>query len=400
MGNQQEKILLVESSHKNSDLIARQILEPLGYRVNVARSAPDALQEVALFSPDLIITNLKLSGLSGKDLLVALTSQGLEYPVIVLCERGAEADLIQTFRLGAVDILLWPAREVEVISAVERALNQVRARRDREALARQLQQTNQELQRRVRELTTIFAIGKAVTAITDYHILFERIVEGAMYICEADSAWLLLRDEQSKAFLLRAQRNLPVSVSAKIGQPWDDGISSLVAASGEPLIIHGEPLRRFKISLLGRSAMVLPVKVNNEVVGLLAVLRKSAVPFGANSQALLSAVVDYASISIVNANLFKALEERTHRLQQAANADQDEERNKDELLNRLRQEMSTPLAEADQAIESLLIDEQSGLGDSQKSFLRQTQECLHRMAELLTSQPSNAKVKDGLGTLN
>lgn len=146
--------------------------------------------------------------------------------------------------------------------------------------------------------------------------------------------------------------------------------------------------------------MVLPVKVNNEVVGLLAVLRKSAVPFGANSQALLSAVVDYASISIVNANLFKALEERTHRLQQAANADQDEERNKDELLNRLRQEMSTPLAEADQAIESLLIDEQSGLGDSQKSLLRQTQECLHRMAELLTSQPSNAKVKDGLGTLN
>ncbi|OGO28058.1 MAG: hypothetical protein A2Z16_04170 [Chloroflexi bacterium RBG_16_54_18] len=399
MGNQQEKILLVESSHKNSDLIARQTLVPLGYRVKVASSVPTALQETVRFSPDLIITNLKLPGLSGKDLLVALTSQGLELPVIVLCERGAEADLIQTFRLGAVDILLWPAREVEVVSAVERALNQVRARRERETLAHQLQQANQELQRRVRELTTIFAIGKAVTAITNYHSLFERIVEGAMYICEADSAWLLLRDEHSKAFVLRAQRNLPEPVSGKIGQPWDDGISSLVAVSGEPLIIHGDPLRRFKISLLGRSAMVMPVKVNSEVVGLLTVLRKAALPFGANSQALLSAVVDYASISIVNAHLFKALEERTRRLQQTAEAAQAEERNKDELLNKLLRELSTPLAEADQAIDTLLIDEQSGLGDSQKRILRHTQECLQRMVDLLTPRPPSAKAKDGVGGL-
>jgi len=395
MGNQKEKILLVESSHKNSDLIARQTLQPLGYRVKVASSVPTALQEIENFSPDLVITNLKLPGLSGKDLLVALTSQGLDLPVIVLCERGAEADLIQTFRLGAVDILLWPAREVEIVSAVERALNQVRARREREALARQLQQTNQELQRRVRELTTIFAIGKAVTAITDYHSLFERIVEGAMYICEAESAWLLLRDELSKAFVLRAQRNLPDSVSGKIGQTWDDGVSSLVAVSGEPLTIHGDPLRRFKISLLGQSVMVMPVKVNNEVVGLLTVMRRSAAPFGANSQALLNAVVDYASISIVNAHLFKALEERTRHLQQAAEAAKADERNKSELLTKLRHELTAPLAEANQALDSLLIGEQNELEDSQKSLLLHAQRCLQLMTVLLAPQPQTASSKMG-----
>ena len=55
----------------------------------------------------------------------------------------AEADIMQAFRLGASDYLLWPVREAEAISAVERALRQVRERRERERLARQLQSTNQ-----------------------------------------------------------------------------------------------------------------------------------------------------------------------------------------------------------------------------------------------------------------
>jgi GAF domain-containing protein len=122
--------------------------------------------------------------------------------------------------------------------------------------------------------------------------------------------------------VLSAQRNLPEPLAARLDQPWDDGISWLVAISGEPLAIHGEPLERFKISRLGKSVLVMPLKVRKEVVGLLTVLRKEAVPFGSNSQSLLSAVTDYASISIVNARLFQALEARARRLQQVAEAAQ------------------------------------------------------------------------------
>lgn len=383
MSSPRERILLVEANSEVSEMIARQTLQPLGYRVDIAGSMPAAIQGTARLHPDLIIADLKLPGLSGKDLLVALASQGVDIPVIALCDKGVVTDIIQAFRLGAVDFLIWPVREAEVVSAVERILKQVRARRERETLLHQLDQANQELQRRVRELTTLFAIGKAVTSITNHHSLLQRIVEGALFVSEADSGWLLLREEHGRTFVLGAQRNLPEPLAARIDQPWDDGVSWLVAVSGEPLSIHGEPLKRFKISRLGQSVLVMPVKVRSEVVGLLTVLRKAAVPFGSNSQSLLNAVTDYASISIVNARLFKALEERAQRLQQVAETAQAGEHSKDERLNQMHDALSTQLVAATQSINSLLAGGETGLMGAQLSRLHSVQENLQCITQII-----------------
>lgn len=346
MDTPKERILIVEDDPTISDLIARQTLLPLGYRVQISSEATTALQDVVQFNPDLIIVNLNLSGLSGKDLLVAFSSQGLDVPVIVLAEKGMEGDVIQAFRLGAADFLTYPIREAEVVAAVERILKQVRARREKDQLSRQLTQANQELQRRVRELTTIFAIGKAVVSITDLRALLDKIIEGAVYVTEAEIGWLLTRDERSKTFILSAFRNLPRGVAANLNKPWDDGLSSLVALSGETLAIHGEPLNRFRVSALGKAAMVVPVKVKNEVVGLIVVVRKAPQPFSSSSQALLEAVADYASIAIVNARLFRALEERVKVSQQALNVEQFGERIDSELMQIAGGELATALSTA------------------------------------------------------
>ena len=356
-----ERILIVEDDAAISDVIAYQTLQPLGYQVGLVRTAAAAIQEVQRFSPDVLIANLNLPGLSGKDLLVALSAQGLEVPVIVLSQAGSENDIIQAFRLGATDYLFWPAGEAEIISVLERVLKQVRARRERDTLARQLNQTNQELQRRVRELTTIFALGKAVTSITNQAALLDKIVEGAVYVSEADCGWLLLRQEQGRPFLLSAQRNLPEGIASQINKPWDDGISTLVGVSGESLSIHGEPLKRFKISRLGQSILIVPIKVKSENFGLLVVLRKAPRPFSSSNQALLEAVADYASISLVNARLFQVLEERVRAFHQAAEAAETRERSKDEILKKIRQELSIPLNEAGLALASLLNSENVGL---------------------------------------
>ena len=67
-----EKILVVESNPDTSDLIARQALKPFGYQVNIAADGSSAIRQAVQFQPDVLIANLSLSGLSGKDLLVAL----------------------------------------------------------------------------------------------------------------------------------------------------------------------------------------------------------------------------------------------------------------------------------------------------------------------------------------
>jgi DNA-binding response OmpR family regulator len=104
---------------------------------------------VPQFAPDAIIEYFNLPGLSEKDLLVTLVSKGVNVPVIVLSRLGTEEDVIQNFRLGAFDYLIWPIGEAEVVTAVDRFLNQMCTRREREHLIHQLKETSNELQQRL-----------------------------------------------------------------------------------------------------------------------------------------------------------------------------------------------------------------------------------------------------------
>jgi DNA-binding response OmpR family regulator len=386
MNTSAERILLVESDPNIQGLIAHQALQPFGYQVYTVADVNEALMQAAQFAPDLVIADLNLPGLSGKDLLVAFNSQGLQVPVIVIAEKGQENKVIQAFRLGATDYLLWPAREAEVVSAVEHALKQVRESRTRQRLDLQLKEINQEL-RRVRELTATFAVGKAVLSITDQGVLFDKIVERAIYITEADYGWLLLRDERTQTFILAAHCNLPAAWAEKMGQPLDDGISSQVALSGETLAVNGEPLKRFNVASLGLSAMAVPIKIQQEVIGLLVVVRKSDRAFENTMQSVLGAVADYASISLVNARLFRAV-------QKSADAAQAGEKKKVEQL----QELQSLLQSITYPIDLLLSGKMGRLTTEQQQALETAQSSLDRAAQLVAvsqlSQPTADQPKD------
>jgi signal transduction histidine kinase len=274
----------------------------------------------------------------------------------VLTHKGNEADLVQAFRLGAADYLLWPVRETEVLNVVERVLKQVHEHSEREKLSHQLQQANQEMQLRVRELTTIFSIGKAVTSITDQPILFEKILEGATKATQADLGWFSLYDDTRKVFVLVGSRNLPPALGERLNQPWDDGIGSLVAMSGESLSIHGDSLKRFKIMALGQAALIVPVKVQKQVMALLTVIRRKADPFNASEQHLLEAVADYASISLVNARLFRVVEERARAQQILAENAQVGEKIKIEILLNVKDELRSTVEATRYALERMVKD--------------------------------------------
>lgn len=312
-----EKVLVVDEDPDVLDLLERQVLEPMGYVVATADDAGAAIEQALNFSPDLIIASLILPGLSGKDLLVALRAQGMDVPMLVTAPEGMEADAIQAFRLGARDYLVKPLREAEVVAAVERALNDVRIRHERQQLADELAESNSQLERRVRELTTLYGIGKAVTSTTNQAQLFAKLMEGSQYVTEADLGWVLLQEETSDQLVLRAQKNLPPALAAKLHQPWDDGVSSLVMLSGESLSIHGAGLSQFKLARIGKAALLAPIKVRDQAIGVICVARQESRPFGGREQAMLEAVADYASISLVNARLFQVLEARARDLQQA-----------------------------------------------------------------------------------
>ena len=317
---EKERILLVDEDPEVLDLLSRQLLQPMGYRISSANDAGTAIQQAINFNPDLIVASLTLPGLSGKDLLVALRSQGMEVPVLVTAHEGMEADAIQAFRLGAEDYLVKPLREAEVVATVERALKEIRLRYERSRLAQQLAESNQKLERRVRELTTMYGIGKAVTSVTHQGRLFDMLMESSLSVTEADMGWVVLQDDSQEELVLRAQQGLPDSFSGQVHKTWDDGISSLVMLSHEPLSIYGEGLSKFQLAHFATSALIVPIKVRDQPIGVIAVARKQARPFTEANQRMLQALADYASISLVNVRLFQALEGRAEHLEKVLDA--------------------------------------------------------------------------------
>jgi CheY-like chemotaxis protein/GAF domain-containing protein len=368
-----DRILLVEQDPQISDLIARQALRSVGYQVDILPDVSSAIKYAIQTPADLIIADLNLPGLSAKDLILALASQGIHTPVLVVANQGQEHDIIQAFRLGVSDALFWPARDAEVVAAVERVLDRVHGQHDRERLGLKLSAANHELQRKVNELTAILDIGKAVVSIMDQRFLFQKIVDGAIQVGDANTAWLLVRDEESRAYLLSAHRGLPDAWAGKMSLPLDDGISGLVAMSGETLTISGEPLLKFKVSNVGRSVCAVPIKVQKEVIGMLIVARREARPFEKNEQTLLEAVADYASISLVNARLFRALNN-------TAQAARDAEKKQKNLLETVRTTFIEDLRPAIHHIDLLLSGKTGKLSDQQRDALQAARAALQRMA--------------------
>ncbi|HSM23735.1 MAG TPA: response regulator [Anaerolineaceae bacterium] len=337
MNSIKDRILIVESNAEISESLAKQALSSPNYQVFQVADASIAINKAVQINPDLIITNINLPGLSGKDLLVALSSRGITPPTIMIASEGQELELIQAFRLGAADYILWPARETEVILVVDRLLKQVHEQREQKMVERQLRLSNQQLHQRVKELTAIFTVGKTISSITNQKKLLEKTLQISTQVSQSDIGWFLIRQEEKvDNFILAAHYNLPDVLSKKINSVWDDGISSLTAISGETLNIAGDPIKRFKVKVFGESIIIVPVKIHRQVAGLLVLMRKEAKPYLKSEQRFLEALTEYVSISLINSKLVRSLETHEQVLQNLVDHTQTSEKATIDLLNKTK----------------------------------------------------------------
>jgi two-component system NtrC family sensor kinase len=329
------------------DDLAEGVLEASGqYAALTAADGAEGLSVAVSQAPDLIIMELDLPGLSGKDLMVALNSQGFDAPVIVTTDEGGEALAVEAFRLGAKDYLTKPFREAEVIATVERALDEIRLRYERDDLTESLRSANESLEHRLIEERTLIAIGKSVTSMTNLEDLFNLIIEAAVYLTNAQMSGVLLRDDSSGALLLRAGKNLPDQIVQYIGQPLGDDLASLVMTTGEGLLASGEGLRRFRLPHAAHSVIYVPLVVAEQAVGVLWVGNQNIqTEFVEHQKQLLSALADYAAIAVVNARLFQLMEQRARRLEAANEQLAEQEVGSSALVVDLSNALRPPLAE-------------------------------------------------------
>ena len=310
-----ERVLVVDDSPENRSFIANYVLEPNGYQPLTASDGERGLELALQESPDLILLDLQMPKMDGVQVLEALHDKGSDIPVILMTFHGSEELAVQVFRMGVKDYVIKPFEVDELLAVMERALTEVRLRRERDALTQQLIRVNRQLERGVEELNTLYKIGKSVTALLDLGQLLNRLVEAAVYISSAEEGFLLLVDDETNELYVRAAQGIEEKTSRNLRLKVQDSLAGQVVRTGKPVTVGGKVLK-IQTAYLVKALINVPITVQDRVVGVLGVDNKvSDKPFGPHELEMLSALADYAAIAIENARLFGVVEEERRKLE-------------------------------------------------------------------------------------
>ena len=112
------KILIVDDDPQSLSSTSR-ILEHVRHEVKSVSSGTEALEFLQTFLPDLVITDVRMPGMSGMQFVEAYQKKGLKIPFVVMTAFGEVQDAVWAMKMGAVDFLLKPFKKQALCDAVD-----------------------------------------------------------------------------------------------------------------------------------------------------------------------------------------------------------------------------------------------------------------------------------------
>ena len=117
----QQLILIVDDEKRFRQLYA-DTLTDAGYRVATAPSAEKALALAEKEKPAMVISDVRMQGMDGLELLTRIRRQSAEIPFLLITAYSNVRDAVNALKLGAVDYLEKPVDLDELLIAVGEAL--------------------------------------------------------------------------------------------------------------------------------------------------------------------------------------------------------------------------------------------------------------------------------------
>ena len=114
--------VLVVDDHEQARASIADILRHAGHAVTCAASAAEALAKLETASPDVILTDLQMPGLSGVDLQDHLIARGHRIPIIFITGYPDENVRARAMKAGAVAFLSKPVNPDHLLGYLEKAL--------------------------------------------------------------------------------------------------------------------------------------------------------------------------------------------------------------------------------------------------------------------------------------
>jgi DNA-binding NtrC family response regulator len=114
-----QRILVVDDDTLSREFLVEAVAA-LGYEPIAAKSGEEALELFARTSPDLVLTDLRMSGIDGVEVVRRVRSADSATPCVLITAHGTIETAVQAMKEGAVDVLLKPCSPQALKSVIER----------------------------------------------------------------------------------------------------------------------------------------------------------------------------------------------------------------------------------------------------------------------------------------
>ena len=135
------------------------LLSTVGLQVESFDSADTLLHKKLPNVPSCLVLDVRLRGLSGIDVQRTLAASNIHIPIIFLTGHGDIPMSVRAIKAGAVEFLTKPFRDQDLLDAVRVALEQDRARREKEVEVADLQRRFDSLTAREQQVIAMLVSG-------------------------------------------------------------------------------------------------------------------------------------------------------------------------------------------------------------------------------------------------
>jgi len=322
------RLLVVDDEPKICEFL-QDLLTREGYTVDTCRSAEQALDSLQAHSCDLLITDLRMPGMDGFELIHRVKRICEALPIVVITGYASIKTAVRALRAGVQDYILKPFNIDEMRATVARTLDMARLQEENRALTAQLKEAMAErpdtaeavpaaaaddAQREAefRNLALMHEVHATLAPVLNPDDLLPLCVTLTNDKLDTECCSMMLRENDW--LVVRACEEERRDAILGERQHVGEGVSGWVAQSAQALLVKdltgnarfGESVgRRYKVD----SFVCAPLSYEGRSLGVVSVNdKRSGEPFDESDLARLTLLANFMSPSIHNARRHRALE--------------------------------------------------------------------------------------------
>ncbi|RKX71203.1 two-component system response regulator [candidate division WOR-3 bacterium] len=154
------KILIVEDERRFAQLIGEELKE-LGYKVCLVGDGTQALKEMEASPYEIVLTDIRMAPMDGVELLKRMKEKWPETEVVMMTAYASVETAVEALRHGAFDYLIKPFDFEELRLTIERIVEKLRLKRERDELKSEIE-AGQELIYRSQKMAEVVRMATEV----------------------------------------------------------------------------------------------------------------------------------------------------------------------------------------------------------------------------------------------